>query len=195
MSAPDHWVTLCILGQRSSWSRARTLWFGGATAVGHVTLSLALGLLIVAAGVFFSRTLSELLTLGTGAVMVVGGIVYGVRALTRDEPEDYEKEASEEAARLKASGRGLGFFAVLGGALSPDLSVLPVFLLASQVSVGLVADTALAFAAASVITLLLLVAAGSKGLAKVLAKAPAKYNDSLVGFVIAIVGAYILLFG
>ncbi|MDG6985390.1 MAG: hypothetical protein JRM73_01410 [Nitrososphaerota archaeon] len=195
MSAPDHWVTLCILGQRSSWSRARTLWFGAATAVGHVTLSLALGLLIVAAGMYFSRTLSDLLTVGTGAVMVVGGLIYGFRVLLRDEPEDYEREASEEAAKLKASGRGLGFFAVLGGALSPDLSVLPVFLLASQVSVGMVADTALTFATASVFTLLLLVLAGSEGLAKLLSKAPAKYNDSLVGFVIAAVGAYILLFG
>ena len=84
---------------------------------------------------------------------------------------------------------------VLGGALSPDLSILPIFLLAVPAGLGTVVDTALVFALASVLSLAALVLAGSLGVARALSHAPAKYNDALVGFVIAAVGVYVLLFG
>lgn len=184
-----------MLGQRASWSRARLLWFGVATAGGHVILSVGLGLAIVLLGVVFSHALSSYLTLGTGAVMVVAGLAYGFYHLAHEEPEDYDREAAEEMARMKAAGKGVGYFAVLGGALSPDLSILPIFLIASQGAVAMVADTALVFAAASMLTMLTFVTVGSIGLAKAFSRAPARYNDSLIGFVIAAVGAFVILFG
>ena len=195
MSAPDHWVTICILGQRALWSRSRLLLFGTSAAGGHVVLSLALGLAIVVLGFVFSKALSTYLTLGTGAVMLVAGLAYGLRTLLQEEPEDYDREAAEDMAKMNAAGKGMGYFAVLGGALSPDLSILPVLLIASQGLVGLVADTAIVFAAASMLTMLSLVVAGSIGLARALSRAPAKYNDALVGFVIAAVGAFVIVFG
>ena len=78
MSAPDHWVTLCILGQRSAWSRGRLLGVGVATAGGHVLLSVLLGFLIVAAGFVFSQGLSSDIATATGLVMLCFGAGYGV---------------------------------------------------------------------------------------------------------------------
>ncbi|MDE1866879.1 MAG: hypothetical protein KGI08_04105 [Thaumarchaeota archaeon] len=49
------------------------------------------------------------------------------------------------------------------------------------------------FAIASFLTLLLLVKLGTVGLAKTFEKIPEKYNDSLVGFVIAVIGVYVLI--
>lgn len=195
MSAPDHWVTLCILGQKSAWSRSRLVGFGLVTAGGHVLLSIVLGFAIVAAGLAFSRTLSSDITLGTGLVMVVVGFGYGVRKLTEKDPEDYGREADEEITKAKSSGKGMTYFVVLGGALSPDLSILPIFLLAVPAGLGLVVDAALVFALASVLTLAALILVGSVGVTKVLSHAPAKYNNALVGFVIAAVGIYVIAFG
>ena len=195
MSAPDHWVTLCILAQRSAWSRARLAWLGVVTAGGHVLLSVLLGFGIVFLGLIFSAELSYYVTALTGAVMVVVGLGYGLKTLFAKGAEDYDIEADQEIGRAKSSGKGLAYFVVLGGALSPDLSILPVFLLASQAAISLVYDTAIVFAAASVLSLLVLVLAGSRGVAKALSRAPAKYNDALVGFVIAAVGFYVLIFG
>ena len=195
MSAPDHWVTLCILGQRSAWSRGRLLGFGLVTAGGHVLLSVLLGFLIVAVGLVFSQGLSNEITTATGLAMLVFGAGYGVKRLLAKEPEDYAGEVDEEMKRAKSTGRGVAYFVVLGGALSPDLSILPIFLLAVQAGVGIVVDTALVFALASILTLSALVVVGSMGVGKALSHAPAKYNDSLVGFVIAAVGVYVLLFG
>jgi nickel/cobalt transporter (NicO) family protein len=195
MSAPDHWVTLCILGQRAAWSRGRLVGFGIATAGGHVLLSVVLGFAIVAVGLAFSQEMSNKVTLATGFLMLVIGGGYGVKKLLAIDSEDYDKDADQELIKARTSGRGLPYFVVLGGALSPDLSILPVFLLAIPAGLGLVLDTALVFALASVLSLTALALLGSMGLAKALSHSPAKYNDSLVGFVIAAVGAYVIVFG
>lgn len=195
MSSPDHWVTLCILGQRAAWSRGRLLGVGLATAGGHVLLSVLLGFLIVTAGLIFSQGLSNDIVIATGLAMLVLGTGYGIKRLLAKDPEDYVGEAEQAVNQAKSSGRGMTYFVVLGGALSPDLSILPIFLLAVPAGIGAVVDTAMVFALASILSLSSLVLAGSLGVAKALSRAPAKYNDSLVGFVIAAVGVYVLLFG
>lgn len=193
MSAPDHWVTLCVLGRRSSWSQGRLMGLGAVTAGGHALLSIVLGLGVVLVGVVFSRGFSYYVTLATGGVMLVLGLAYGLRTLL----SETGVAAGEAAGGEKGdpSKRGAAYFVVLGGVLSPDLSILPVFLLASQVALTLVFTTALVFAAASVLSLLVLIAVGSRGIGRALTRVPQKYSDSLVGFVIAAVGAYVLIFG
>jgi hypothetical protein len=195
MSAPDHWVTLCVLGQASKWSRGRLIGFGVATASGHVLLSVVLGFVLVGFGLLFSQSISSEITIVIGVVMLVGGLVFGFKTILTKDAEDYEKEALQEMPRLEGQGRGITYFAVLGAALSPDLSILPIFLLAVPVGISLAVDTALVFAAASILSLVFLVLLGSMGFAKIFSRAPAKYNDALVGFVVAAVGAYILAFG
>ena len=127
--------------------------------------------------------------------MLVVGLGYGIKTLWITKREDYEKVVDQELEKAKTSGQGLTYFVVLGGALSPDLSILPIFFLAIPLGLGLVLDAAVAFALASVLTLVLLVLVGSMGIARVMSRAPARLNDSLVGFVIAAVGAYVLIAG
>ncbi|MDE1857561.1 MAG: hypothetical protein KGI26_00640 [Thaumarchaeota archaeon] len=194
MSAPDHWMTVCVMGQKANWSRPRLLWFGAVTAGGHALLSVLLGFGVVFVGLVFSQALSGYITIATGAVMVVVGLVYGVKTLLSEDGGAHEGEGAHDR-NPKPQDKGAAYFAVLGGALSPDLSILPIFLIASQVALGLVIDTAVVFAVASVLSLLVLVTVGSLGVAKIMSRIPPKYNDSLVGFVIAAVGAYVLVFG
>jgi flagellar biogenesis protein FliO len=166
------------------------------TGLGHVLLSIALGFAIVGVGVLFTESLSAQIALGTGVLMLVGGLAYGVRELLSNRAEDYEEEAQSEY--LKASGSGgrkVGYFAVLGTALSPDLSILPIFVLAVPVGFSLAIDTAVVFGSASILSLLIFVLLGSWGLDRAFEKVPPRYNAALVGFVVAAVGAYIVLFG
>jgi nickel/cobalt transporter (NicO) family protein len=187
MSAPDHWVTLCVLAQASKWSRARLLGFGLVAGAGHVALSVLLGFAIVAAGLLFSTQTSTELALATGVLMVVGGLGYAAISMLRAGKGTGGTPAED------AAGRGLTYFAVLGAALSPDLSILPIFLLAVPIGLGLALDAAAVFAVASVATLLLLLMVGSIGLARVFSRIPERYNDALVGLVLAVVGAYVIL--
>jgi len=100
MSAPDHWVTLCILAQTSKWSRSRLMAVSLVTALGHVVLSVALGFAVVLLGVVFTRTFSEYLTEAIGAVILLAGGFYGVWTLVSNRKEDYQKEVEEEGARI-----------------------------------------------------------------------------------------------
>jgi len=193
MSAPDHWATLIILGRISKWSRSRLMEVGAMTAAGHVAFSILLGFAIVGLGLLFSGMVSFYITEGVGIVMVVGGLVYGFLELRSANDEDHAKRTEEKLARGRGTlSKRFRYFAVLGVALSPDLSILPIFLLAIPLGLGFAVDTALVFAFASVATLLFLLLLGMAGLAQVFEKIPPRYNDAIVGFVIAAVGAYIL---
>ena len=164
------------------------------TAAGHVALSVLLGFTIVALGLVFSRQVSVYVTEATGVIMVAGGLLYGLRELRVTNDEDFEIETREKLSRGEDEfGKRFRYFAVLGAALSPDLSILPIFLLAVTFGLGFAIDTAVVFGLASVAALLFFVLFGTVGLAKVFERIPPKYNDALVGFVIAAVGAYILL--
>ena len=196
MSAPDHWATLIMLGRISKWSRGRLLGVGVMTALGHVGLSLLLGFAIVAIGITFSQRLSGYITEATGAIMVIGGLFYGARELTSKESEDYEGGTREKLEKGDGNlGKRFRYFAVLGGALSPDLSILPIFILAAPVGLSFAFDTAIVFSIASILALLIFLLLGSAGLAKMFERIPPKYNNALVGFVIAAVGLFILVAG
>jgi nickel/cobalt exporter len=196
MSAPDHWATLIILGRMSKWNRSKLVGVGAMTAGGHVALSILLGFAIVGLGLVFSQQISVYVTEGTGAAMVVGGLFYGIRELRSNKAEDYEEETKEELSKGEGTfGMRFRYFAVLGAALSPDLSILPIFLLATPLGLGFAAETAIVFGVASILALLVFILIGSAGLVKAFDRLPAKYNDALVGFVIAGVGAYILVVG
>jgi nickel/cobalt transporter (NicO) family protein len=196
MSAPDHWVTLCLFGKVAKWSRSRLLVMSLATGLGHVMLSVALGFAIVGVGLLFSESFVSRIALGTGVLMLVIGSAYGVWELLSSRVTDYEKKAENEYQKAsEGRGRKAGYFAVLGAALSPDLSILPIFILAVPAGFGLAAETAVVFGFASILTLLVFVSLGSRGLDKVFERIPPKYNDALIGFVVAAVGAYIVLYG
>jgi len=196
MSAPDHWATLIILGRVSKWNRTRLLGVGAMTAAGHVGLSLLLGFVVLYVGIAFSRQASLYITEAIGVVMVTGGLIYGAKMLVSGGTEDYERETREELSKGEGRlGKRFSYFVVLGAALSPDLSILPIFLLAAPIGLGFAFDTALVFSVASILALLVFLLLGSAGLARAFEKVPPKYNDALVGFVIAAVGVYVLLSG
>ena len=194
MSAPDHWVTLCILGRKSGWNSKKLFGVSFVTATGHALLSAALGFGIAVAGFLFSRLISSYISYAVGLVMLAFGLLIGIRALVSKKKEEItpgEKLLEKEKKGLNR----IGYFAVLGAALSPDLSITPIFL--ASVTVGLLFAFYLLiiFVVTSILSQLVLVQVGSKGLAKTLEHVPEKYNDSIVGFIIAAVGIYIILAG
>ncbi len=196
MSAPDHWLTLVIIGRVLGWRRSQLVAVSLITGLGHVLLSVLLGLGIVALGLVFSQLVSHYVTLAVALAMIVAGSAYTLISIAGRTDTSAEKEAEEELLRTQnRSRRGVSYFAVLGAALSPDLSILPIFLAAVPVGLVFAAYAAVIFGAASLLTIVFLTYVGSAGLASALERVPSKYNDALVGLVIAAVGGYILVFG
>jgi nickel/cobalt exporter len=197
MSAPDHWVTLCILSRASGWNRKKLFGISFVTATGHAVLSALLGFLIAVAGFLVSRIISFYISFAVGFVMLVVGLFIGVRALVSKKKREVTPEEKLFDKKKKNSSRlnGLGYFAVLGAALSPDLSIMPIFLASIPVGLLFAFYLLIIFVATSILAQLILVQVGITGLAKTFAHFPEKYNDSIVGFIIAAIGVYIIFVG
>jgi putative Mn2+ efflux pump MntP len=195
MSAPDHWLTLCVLARNKKWAPKKLFGVSFMSAIGHVALSVAMGLIVVVIGLVFSHLISYYLDTGIGLVMVGAGLVVGIVPLVRrDEPHhhNHEHEHDKEKKFGKLTSK-IGYFAILGAALSPDPSIIPIYLSAISAGFYFALELSIVFAIASIATLLLFVQLGTVGLAKSLAKIPEKYNDSMVGFVIMVIGIYVLV--
>lgn len=207
VSAPDHWVTICILGRSAKWTRTRLFGVSLATAIGHVILSVAIGLGVVVAGLVFSHLISSYLDTGIAIIMITVGFIVGIRSLIRKNGhhhshdhhehshDHHEHSHYDDKKHGDKLNRGVGYFSILGAALSPDLSITPIYLSAIKAGFYFAMELSIVFAVASISTLLLLVQLGTVGLAKTFEKIPEKYNDSIVGFVIAAIGIYILVTG
>jgi len=194
MSAPDHWVTLCILSQKSGWTAKKLFGVSLVTATGHSLLSAALGFVIAVAGFLFSRLIASYISYAVGFLMLAVGLFIGVRALVSKKKEEVTPGEKLLEKGQKSFNR-IGYFAVLGAALSPDLSITPIFLASITVGLMFAIYLLIIFVATSILSQLVLVQVGSKGLAKTFEHIPEKYNDSIVGFIIAAVGIYIILAG
>lgn len=206
MSAPDHWLTLCVLARNKKWAPKKLFGISFMTAIGHVGLSVVMGLVVVIIGLVFSHLISDYLDIGIGIVMIVGGLVVGIIPLVRKNPHhhdhshdhdhnhehghNHEHDEGEKYGKLTSK---IGYFAVLGAALSPDPSIIPIYFSAISAGFYFALELSAVFAAASILTLLLLVQLGTMGLVKTLARIPEKYNDSMVGFVIMAIGIYVLV--
>jgi putative Mn2+ efflux pump MntP len=197
MSAPDHWVTLCILSRESGWNSKKLFGISLVTATGHAALSAALGFGIAVLGILFSRLISSYISYVVGLVMLVVGLFIGVRALVSKKKEEVApgEKLLEKEKKNGSRLNGIGYFAVLGAALSPDLSIAPIFLASITVGMMFAVDLLIIFVVTSILAQLVLVQVGAKGLAKTFEHVPEKYNDSIVGFIIAAIGIYIIFSG
>ena len=59
MSAPDHWLTLCVLARNKKWAPKKLFGISFMTAIGHVGLSVVMGLVVVIIGLVFSHLISD----------------------------------------------------------------------------------------------------------------------------------------
>lgn len=189
--------SLCILGRKLGWNSKKLFGISLVTATGHAVFSAALGFGIAVAGLLFSRLISSYISYAVGLVMLVVGLFIGVRAIISKKKEEVTpgEKLLEKEKKNGSRLNGIGYFAILGAALSPDLSITPIFL--GSITVGLLFAFYLLiiFVVTSILSQLVLVQVGNKGLAKTFEHVPEKYNDSIVGFIIAAVGIYIILAG
>ncbi len=196
MAAPDHWVTICLLSKSCGWNNKKLFSISLMTSTGHALFSAALGFAVLAVGLIFSRLISVYISFVIGIIMLLTGLFIGIRSLKSSQKynvETEEKLVRQEKNKKVATAKGISYFAILGAALSPDLSITPVFL--AGVPAGLLFGVCLfgVFVISSILCQLVLVQAGARGFAETLARIPERYNDAIVGFAIAAIGIYIIV--
>ena len=81
--APDHWVPFAALARAQRWSARRTALITAACGLGHVTGSVALGLLSVFLGVELLQHFGQRLESASGLLLIGFGVAYAVWGLRR----------------------------------------------------------------------------------------------------------------
>src|SRR6266545_2393064 len=81
--APDHWVPFVALARAQRWTVRRTALITAACGLGHVTGSVALGLLSVFLGIELLERLGQRLETASGLLLIGFGVAYAVWGLRR----------------------------------------------------------------------------------------------------------------
>jgi sulfite exporter TauE/SafE len=208
---PDHWLPFALMARAEKWSDRRTLSLVALTGAVHVAVSIALGLLLAAAGRSGARRLAAAfgasLDTFAGALMVLFGIGYGLWAHRREARAHEHPHAGAGAAEaliepLHAHGHLLSRFTrgtLTGGALvavigiSPCVLFQPILFAAASEGKGTAAAVALAFAAGTIGTMIVVTLVAIRGLRRLRLSFFTRFGDLLSGLVIAAIGLVVLL--
>lgn len=174
---PDHWAPLAVLARTRRYPPRRVVRLSLLAGVAHVLLSILLGGILIAVGLQFRSTVQRHEDLVVGGLLLVTGLALAVAQLTgrghghdhdshdhdshdHDHGHDHDLDSHDHVGAHGAGSRERGpvgrLAAVVvpfGAAASPDLTILPVFVAASGVSVLAAASTLVAFAVVTVATI------------------------------------------
>ena len=81
--APDHWVPFAALGRARQWTMRRTIATTAACGLGHVTVSVLLGLLALVFGVEMLDLLGRRMASVASILLIGFGLAYGLIGLRR----------------------------------------------------------------------------------------------------------------
>ena len=118
---PTHWLPFVLVGRAQKWSTERTLGVTLLAGIGHVGLTIALGLALVLAGMALQPSLGGLFHWIVGGLMIAVGLFYIARGR-------HNHALPEASRRVYASDRAAVAALVTLLTLSPCEAFLPYYL-------------------------------------------------------------------
>jgi hypothetical protein len=195
--APDHWVPFAALARARRWPARRTALITAACGLGHVTGSVALGLLSVFLGVEllarFGRSLesvSGLLLIGFGVAYALWGLPHGRRAHRHGHPHSgHTHDSSPSHSSLGPWALFLLFSA------DPCVAVIPLIFAAAPLGWPATLSVIAAYELATIGTMVVLVLPTRAAATAARHWWVDRYGDALAGGVVALVGIAVVALG
>lgn len=210
---PDHWVPLALVGRTRGYSLGRVARLSGLAGATHVLVSVLLGGVIVAVGLQFRTaiqhtqdTIVGLLLVATGAGFVLlelsgrghmhshtGEHGHGHRH--HDHGDRHHRHASHGAAGSASQGRVqslAGIMVPFGAAASPDLTILPVFLAAAAVGAGTAIGSLVAFALATITTIVALTLLATVGGYQLRGRWLDRWGNAITAAALLVIGTLVI---
>ncbi len=211
---PDHFLPFIMLSRARRWSVARTLWITAGCGVAHVSSSLMLGVVGVAVGMGVGAIhgLEDVRGTLAGWAMLAFGLAYGTWGVRRAVRHQDGVELHDHGGHVHVhhdggpghvhegrptADRNTAFWTLfILFVLGPCEPLVPLVILpASQGRWQLAGLVSAVFAAATVVTMLVIVALAHAGLAHVRRGRLERWSHSLAGAVIAASGAGMVFLG
>ena len=220
---PDHWAPIVVIGRQQGWSIARTARAAAIAGVGHVTTTLALGAVLWVVGAALAVRYGHVVDLAAAVALIAFGVWIGYAGWreVREERghahhghahvhrhaegtqhvhwhEHHEKDwhaLDGGAAVLHEHDHAIGgrtaLLLILGS--SPMIEGIPAFFAASTYGAELLGIMAVVFAAATIVTYVVVSAFAIAGLQRISLGPLERYGEVLSGAFVALVGVYALV--
>ena len=191
---PDHWAPIAVIARQRRWSRFEAMRAAAIAGTGHVTSTLALGVVLWALGAAVASRYGHVVNVVAAIALIAFGAwiaVAGLRELRRHDAEHERHQHHDHGTPPGAVSQRTTLLLILGS--SPMIEGLPAFLAASTYGAALLVTMALVFAAATIVTYVAVTAAALQGLERISLGPLERYGEVLSGLVVAAVGVYALI--
>jgi hypothetical protein len=207
--APDHWLPFAALSRAQGWSRKRTAAITAACGLGHVTASVALGLLALVFGLELLQAFGNRLESVAGFLLIGFGVAYGGWGLHRTLSARAHEHAhahghahvhliSHQAAvgSHQSHHRPLTAWSLfLLFSADPCVAVIPLLFAAAPLGWGSTLAIVAAYEVATIGTMVLLVMPTREAASRLAGAWADRWGDALAGGVVATVGLAVTILG
>lgn len=193
--APDHWVPIAAVGRARQWSSKRTAGVTLLCSLGHVTVSVVLGLLALAFGVsafeaFGARmeSVAGLLLIGFGVAYAAWGMRHAiVHRLHGHRHHRYDHVHDPSTATMWS------LFGIYSA--DPCIALIPILFATAPLHVAETVSIIVLYEVATIVTMVSLVLVARAGARRFRAQWFERYGDGAAGTLIVATGVAVMLLG
>jgi len=190
--APDHWLPFAALGRAQHWSARRTALVTAACGLGHVTGSVALGLLSVLLGVELLERFGHHVESVSGLLLIGFGVAYAVWGLRRSAHAHRHHHGHRHGPAPSALSPCTLFLVF---SADPCVAVIPLIFAAVPVGWATTLAVIVAYEVATIGTMVALVLPTRAAATATRGAWVDRHGDALAGAVVALVGMAVVGLG
>lgn len=191
--APDHWVPIAAVARARGWSRVRTTRVAFICGLGHVTVSVLLGLLALLFGNQLFKSFGERMVSVAGLLLVGFGMAYAIWGLRGALAHRIHGHHHHHYDHVHDPSRATTWSLFLIYCADPCVAVIPILFAAAPLSVAETVSIVLAYEVATIGTMVILVALAHSGAQLFKGKWIERYGDSAAGALIVATGVMVAI--
>lgn len=193
--APDHWVPFAALARAQGWSAGRTARITMLCGFGHVTTSVAFGVVGLLFGLELVAAFGRRLEAWGGLLLVAFGIAYAIWGVRRAAGRRLHGHAHRHYDHVHDAARMTPWTLFLLACADPCVAVMPLVIAAAPLGAGAVAGVALVYEIATIATMTALTLLAWRGATRLSSAWVDRYGDAAAGALIAVLGIVLTAVG
>jgi len=193
--APDHWVPIAAVARARNWSRGYTARVAFLCGLGHVTVSVLLGLLALMFGAQLFESLGEKMESVAGLLLIGFGVAYAIWGLRHSFAHRLHGHHHHHYDHVHDASRTSTWSLFLIYCADPCVAVIPILFAAAPLSGIKTMSIVVAYEGATIGAMVVLVALAHSGARLFRGKWIERYGDSTAGGLIVATGIMVAILG
>jgi high-affinity nickel permease len=191
--APDHWVPIAAIARARNWSRGKALRVAFLCGFGHVTVSVALGLLALSFGAQLFQSIGERMVSVAGLLMIGFGLAYAIWGLRHTFAHRLHGHHHHHYDHVHDPSNVSVWSLFLIYCADPCVAVIPILFAAAPLTTMETISIVVAYEVATVGAMVVLVAVAQSGAQLFKAKWIERFGDPIAGGLIVATGIMVAI--